>query len=259
MSFFDSHPTTPDRARDGREYASTLTVAPANRIAIDRGAFVQRLDGLVVGESARVGVFVDHRFVHPELDFTLSFPEGWGQENSPSAVLAYPNDESAVLALQVAGEGDDPAAVADEVENQVTLLERSGPKTINGLPAVSAVTRIVESGQEIYISLTWIAKDGLIYQILGATTSGRWGEHRPTFEATAESFRAPSTEELDEVYEDRLRLATAKGDETLSAIAKRTKSQWSAAKMAVANAMTTKAKLSGGEPIKVSKREPYSF
>jgi hypothetical protein len=28
--------------------------------------------------------------------------------------------------------------------------------------------------------------------------------------------------------------------------------------MAVANAMTTKAKLSGGEPIKVSKREPYS-
>jgi predicted Zn-dependent protease len=258
MSFFDSHPTTPDRARDGREYASTLMVAPANRVAIDRGAFVQRLDGLVVGESARAGVFVNLRFVHPELDFTLSFPEGWEQENSPSAVLAYPNDESAVLALQVAGEGDDPAAVADEVESQVALLERSGPKTINGLPAESAVTRIVDSGQEIYISLTWIAKDGLIYQILGATTSGRWGEHRPTFEATAESFRAPSADELDEVHENRLRLATAKADETLSAIAKRTKSQWSSAKMAVANAMTTKAKLSGGEPIKVSKREPYS-
>ena len=36
MSFFDSHPTTPDRARKGREYAASLVVGPANRIARDR-------------------------------------------------------------------------------------------------------------------------------------------------------------------------------------------------------------------------------
>jgi predicted Zn-dependent protease len=257
MSFFDSHPTTPDRARDGRAYAATLTVAPANRVAIDRSAFVQILDGLVVGESARAGVFVDHRFVHPELRFALSFPAGWTHENGPTAVLAYPKDESAVLALQVAEEGNDPATVADEVASKVTLLERSDPHEINGLPAVTAVTRVVQSGQEIFISLAWIAKDDLVYQVLGATTSSRWKEYRSTFEATAESFQAPSQDLLDEVHENRLRLAVAKPDETLSAIAKRTKSQWSAAKIAVANAMMTKAKLSGGESIKVSQRERY--
>ena len=118
MSFLDSHPTTPERAREGREFASTLTVAPANRIAIDRTAFVGRLDGLVVGDAARGGVFIDRLFVHPELDFALSFPKARTYENGASAVLAYPKDESAVLALQVVAEGSDPAAVADEIDVQ---------------------------------------------------------------------------------------------------------------------------------------------
>ena len=257
MSFLDSHPTTPERAREGREFASTLTVAPANRIAIDRTAFVGRLDGLVVGDAARGGVFIDRLFVHPELDFALSFPKAWTYENGASAVLAYPKDESAVLALQVVAEGSDPAAVADEIERQASLLERSEPKEINGLPAVSGVTRIVEQGQEIYLSLTWIAKDDLVYQALGATTAGRWKEHRPGFEAAAATFRAPSEAELQQVYEDRLRLVAASAGETLSAVAKRAQSQWSAERVAAANAMKVSDKLAGSESIKVSKREPY--
>jgi predicted Zn-dependent protease len=256
MSFFDSHPTTPERAREGREYAASLTVAPSDRIAIDRSAFVRRLDGLVVGDSARAGVFIDHRFVHPELDFTLSFPESWTHENSPNAVLAVPKDESAVLALQVAAEGDNPTAVANEVAAQVELSERR-TKEINGLPAVAAVARIVDRGQEIIFSLTWIAKDGLVYQVLGATTPERWSEHRTSFETTAATFRAPSEAELREVHEDHLRLVTAREGERLSAIAQRAHSRWSVERMAAANAMNAKEKLSGGEAIKVSKRERY--
>jgi predicted Zn-dependent protease len=256
-SFFDSHPTTPDRARDGQEYASTLTVAAANRIAVNRAAFVQRLDGMVVGESVKAGVFLDHRFVHPDLSFALSFPKGWEYANAPTAVAAQPKDESAVLVLQVAAEGDDPAAVADEIAEEIPLLERSELKEINGFPAVTGVVRITDRGQEIFLSLAWIAKDDLVYQVLGATLAARWSEHRPTFEATAESFREPSQRELEEVHENHLRLVSAREGENLSNIAKRSNSEWSADKMAVANAMTTKRKLSGGESIKVSKRERY--
>lgn len=257
MSFFDSHPTTPERAREGREYAATLAVAPADRIALDRTAFVQRLDGLVVGEAARAGVFIDHRFVHPELDFVLSFPKGWVYENAPTVVLSYPKDESAVIGLQVAAEGDDPMAVANEIESQVPSLEKSGLKEINGLPAVTGVARVVQRGQEIYLSLTWIAKDDLVYLVLAATTSVRWNEHRPTFEATAATFRAPSRDELEALREHRLRLVTARKGETLGSVAKGGGNTWSPAKTAVANGMTTRQKLSGEESIKISKSERY--
>ena len=257
QSFFDTHPTTPDRARDGRAYAATLTVAPANRIAVDRAAFLGHLDGLVVGESARAGVFLDHRFVHPELEFALSFPKGWLYGNAPIAVVAQPQDQSALLALQVAAEGDDPAAVADRVEAEVPLYERSGVKRINGLPAVTALAQVSDDGQEILVSLTWIAKDGLVYQVLGAAPSSRWNAHRATFEATANSFRPISEAELRELRENRLRLATARQGETLQQLATRAGSEWSAGKIGVANAMATEERLSGGELVKISRREPY--
>ena len=258
LSFFDTHPTTPDRAREGREYASTLSVAPADRIAVNRTAFVNRLDGLVVGAAAKAGVFLDHRFVHPDLYFAVTFPKNWKYENSPTAVVAYPQSESAMLGLQVLAEGDDPAAVADEIGAQAELLDRSEVKKINGLPVVTANTRVVQDGQELALSLTWIAKDGLIYQVLGATPSARWAEFRSTFEATAATFRRPSESELDEVRENRLRLVAANRGETLSAVAKRAKSQWSVERVAAANAMDATEKLRGGEAIKVSKREPYA-
>ncbi len=258
LSFFDTHPTTPERAREGREYASTLSVAPADRIAVDRTAFVNRLDGLVVGAGAKAGVFLDHRFVHPEMGFALTFPERWKYENGSTAVVAYPESQSAVLGLQVVAEGDDPAAVADEIATQVELLDRSEVKKINGLRAVTANARIVQEGQELALSLSWIAKDGLIYQVLGATTSARWAEYRSVFEATAASFRRPSKSELAEVQENHLRLVTATEGETLSEVAKRAQNQWSVEKVAAANAMNANDKLAGGEAIKLSKREPYT-
>jgi predicted Zn-dependent protease len=243
MSFFDSHPTTPDRAREGRAYASKLTVAPANRIATDRNGFVQRLDGMVVGESARGGVFLDERFVHPGLGFAFSFPKGWEYLNSAAAVQAYPKDES--------------AAVADEIASQVPLLERSELKRINGFPAVTAVARVQDGGQEIDFALAWIAKDGLVYQVLGATTGDRWTKLRPTFEAAAQSFAQATPAELDALHENHLRLVAARSNETLAAVAKRTQSEWLASKLSVVNAMSATEKLTEGKLIKVAKQEPY--
>ena len=257
LSFFDTHPTTPERAREGREYASTLNVAPADRIAVGRTAFLNRLDGLVVGAGAKAGVLLDRRFVHPEMDFALTFPESWKCENGPTAVVAYPESQSAMLGLQVLAEGDDPNAVADEIATQVELLDRSEVKKINGLRAVTASARIVQDGQELALSLAWIAKEGLIYQVLGATTSARWAEYRSVFEATAATFRRPSKSELAEVHENHLRLVTATKGETLSEVAKRAQNQWSVEKVAAANAMKANDKLAGGEAIKISKREPY--
>jgi predicted Zn-dependent protease len=256
-SFFDSHPTTPDRARDARQYATTLTIAPEARIATDRTSFVGRLDGIVVGESVKLGVFLERRFIHPELGFAMSFPASWQHANAPTAVVARPEDESALVALQVAGEGDDPVAAAAQFDSEIPLLERSDLKEINRLPAVTGVARVVDQGEEIYLFLAWIAKDGLVYQVLGAALASHWSQHRPRFEETAESFHDLSESELREVHENRLRLVEAQVGETLSKIASRSDSQWPPAKMAVANDMTAETKLSGGESIKISKRERY--
>ena len=105
--------------------------------------------------------------------------------------------------------------------------------------------------------LAWIAKDDLVYQVLGAAPASRWNPHRLRFEAAAKSFHQLSESELREVHENRLRVVEAHRGETLSKIAVRSGSQWSASKMAVANDMTAEEELAGGESIKISKRERY--
>jgi predicted Zn-dependent protease len=257
MSFFDTHPTTPDRAREGRDYAKTLSVAPENRIAPDRNAFLTRLDGLVLGDSARGGSFVKNHFVHPELGFALTFPPDWTHENTPSAVLAQPKDQSALLVLQMAAEGDDPRVVADQVESQVAFEERSAPTTIHGFPAVTAVSKASQDGQEVYVYLAWIAKGGIVYQVLGAAPTPRWPAHRPTFEQTASSFREPSAAEVAELHEDRLRLLEARANETVSALTARADTTWSLERLAAANGMRPGDRLEAGVLVKLSRRERY--
>ncbi len=256
-SFFDTHPTTPDRARKGREYAETLKVAVPDPIAADRNTFLEILDGLVLGNSASAGVFLDNRFVHPDLRFAMTFPKGWQTQNSPLAVLALPEDQSALMALQLAGEGDDPNVAADQIAEKVALSSRS-ETTIHGYPAVTAAASVAERGQEIYVALAWIAKDGLVYQILGATSSAAWSQYRPTFEMVTKSFRAANAKELEAVRENRMRLVDAKPGQTVGQIAKQPGNQWSVERTAAANAMDSSTKLVGGEAIKVNRSEPYA-
>lgn len=87
-SFFDSHPLTPDRVARTEERARQLARAAASPIAGARGAFLAKLDGLVVGEDPAQGVFQGRVFLQPELGLALDFPAGWKTRNTNEAVGA---------------------------------------------------------------------------------------------------------------------------------------------------------------------------
>lgn len=256
-SFFDSHPTTPDRAREARAYAQTLTRAPPTPIAADRSSFVTRLDGLVVGTSARGGVFIDERFLHPRLGFAMTFPQEWNHANAPTAVVAEAPDKSAILALQLVAEGDDPTPAADAVAAEIPLQDRSPLTRSDEMSTITGIARVESQNGELFLYFAWIAKDGLVYEVLGATPSQLWERHRQSFADTADSFRALSNEELAEIEEDRLRLVAAAANETLDDVAVRSNSQWSIKKVSAANDMPIGETVEAGELVKVSKKEPY--
>lgn len=256
-SFFDTHPTTPERSRDAQAYAQTLDAVPPNRIAQDRNTFVRRLDGLVSGESGRTGVVVGRRFLHPELEIAMTFPESWAITNAPEAVYALAPDETALVALGVAAQGDDPSVVADELEQETPLIDRSPVRTVNGLDTVSATARANSRSGEVLLRFTWIAKDGLIYEVVGAAPASRFAEHQRTIAAAADSVRPLEGEELAEVEVDRLRLVEARSGETLTDVAARSHSAWTPAQMSVANDIPEGTAIPPGELVKITKTEAY--
>src|SRR5262249_49932588 len=115
-SFFDSHPATPDRVEKTKAHAKDLIRVNRPPISASPEAFLARLDGLVVGQQAANGMIDGQKFLHPDFNFGVEFPEKWQVENSPQKILAAAPDGDAAVVLGAAAEGSDPLDGARAVE-----------------------------------------------------------------------------------------------------------------------------------------------
>lgn len=259
MSFFQSHPTSPSRAKEGLEYAKELKVSPDYQpVAKTHEDFLNRLVGLVIGDAAAEGVFVDQRFIHPDIQFTMEFPADWELINQRNAVVAHPEDESAYVALELAGEGDDPMEAAKAFGSKHSLSSAPSALTIHGLPAVEAELETGSRSDRDKLHLTWIASDGMIYRIAGMGKKSGWAGLQPLFRETAGSFRLPTKAELAQVTELRVAVVRARSGESLEALMKRSGSELEVKEIAVGNGIQADATLKQGQLIKIAKRVRYT-
>jgi predicted Zn-dependent protease len=258
--FLDSHPSTPERVAATAEYARGLARAPGAPISPDRAAFLGRLEGLVVGARAADGVFDGPRFLHPDLGFTVRFPDRWSTENNREQVAAVAPDQQAFVAVEVVAQGDDPLIGARVVQkaSRAPVLQTTQRLTIGGLPAARARLRGRTDTGEVAANLVWIAYRGRIYQIAGVTPLERSEAFQPVFDGVIQSFGPLSEGDRVGIREDRLRLVEAREGETVDALTARSGTGWSAAMVAVANGLAPSARLVRGQLVKVALSEPYT-
>jgi predicted Zn-dependent protease len=83
---FATHPDNDARFQEVVNAANRFRNQGAARL--DHDAFLQALDGLRFGDRVGEGVVRNRHFYHRELDFTVSFPEGWHIDNGPQRILA---------------------------------------------------------------------------------------------------------------------------------------------------------------------------
>ena len=255
LSFFASHPSTPDRLRRVREHAQQLAPdAPGASPAALEGA-LERLDGLLVGASPAHGVFVGDEFLHVELGFVFRVPPHWNKENRPEAVVAVdPTSQGRVaLLLELAGEGDDPLAAAraqigsEERRRALHVFE------VNGRPAAQLE---VGSGNAA-AQLTWIALEGRIYRISGIYPLAEGKQRRPEIAAALESLRPITAEDRSRIRGDRLRIRVAEPGDSLADLLARSGSVWSVDEAAVVNDLEPGGTLEAGTRLKVALAEAY--
>jgi len=253
--FLDTHPMTPERAERTRRRGTELPREQSTPLTRNRADFLERLAGLVVGADPARGIFEENRFLHPELDFTLTFPTGWKTKNTSDAVGAASPDEDALLVVQL--------LTVERVEELVEKLRAQDPTleierlTVGGLPAAHTRFDTRSRGQRQTIDVHWIEHRG-VYQLVGTSVSEESGAQSVAFRKAAHSFRPLSGEERGQIRESRLRIVEAKPGETPEEIAGRSGTSWSAAELAVANAIPQGRSLAGGEPLKLAIPQPYT-
>ncbi len=252
LSFFSSHPRTPDRLERVRAHARELGDAqPASA----PGRALERLDGLLIGPSPSQGVFVGNDFLHPTLDIAWRVPDGWQHENHPEAVVAFdPRSEGRVaLLLELLGEGDDPvaAAVAEGLRPEHEKILRR--LELGGRPA--AQLEVTRGGDAAL--LTWLALGGRIYRVVGICPVSELGARHALFTDAAAALQPLGRRNRERIRAARLRLRRATSGERLDDFVRRTGSTWRVDQLAVANDLDPGAPLEPGAHLKVPIEEPW--
>jgi len=239
-SYFDSHPTTPERVAKASTRALSLLGHAGNfRSEISPGEYLKRLEGLVVGEDPAGGAFEGSNFYHAELDFRLRFPEGWNYYNSQLAVGAVsPNTQDAMVSLDSLTEGTDPEKAAHEARKRDGLrFQEEGALRVGALPAYRARWQQQAQQQSLIFEATWIAYAGRIYRILGVSTTDRFRVYQAAFQSTVRSFRPLTEEEHSKLKSVRVHIVMAQEKEDLLALSERTQNVWTPLETAVYNGM----------------------
>jgi predicted Zn-dependent protease len=258
-SFFDSHPSTPERVAAAAGNAQAIPFQPQPGVARSHEEFLRKLEGLVVGQNAAEGVVEGSRLLHPGLGFQLRYPEGWKIINGRSAVLASPPNRDAVLVLELERQARSPreAAALFMRQNNLQVVEAGAVQLAQGSGFRALVAMPTQRGN-MAVDLTWVPLDGRIYRMTGLSNGSDYRAYQGAFASVARSFRDLTPEEMRGIQEQHLRIVPAQAGESLGQLLARTRSSWKLEEAAVANALAPDARLQAGQLVKVAIGEPYS-
>ena len=257
--FFDSHPPPPQRAAATANRADNLVWTPRPHIAPSQRAFLGKMEGLTLGADPSEGIFEGHRFLHRDMNFSLLFPDGWQLVNEHDAVGAVAPSGRAYIALQIAGPGDDPRAMArlfieSDLKQARGRVRGEQPIQIGSSPAY----RIHVGTPELQSIITFIAYEDFIYRLETASV----GKPVTLFEgrgrAVARSFRPLTEEEKARFKVTQLEIVRGHAGETLAGLSARTANELDLPTTAVLNDLFIDARLHEGQWIKIGRAIAYT-
>ena len=190
LDFLSSHPSTPQRisiaVANARQYSSPEA---GER---DRKALLEAVNGLIYGDDPKEGFVRGRRFLHPNLGFSFTAPDGFTLENTPQAVLGATASGREALRLDAVRVPATQSLASYLASGWIDGIETGSVEelTINGFPAATAVTR----GEQWSFRLVAVRFGSDVYRLAFAAR-----ELTPAvdaeFRAAAESFRRVPIEE----------------------------------------------------------------
>lgn len=185
-SWLSSHPHADERIqRIQQQIAQVQQPLDQSRRNVDQ--FLTRLERLVYGDNPRAGFFRGSLFLHPDLRFQLTFPQGWKTQNLTRSVTAVSSGQDALLQLTLA-QGSVEQAAQSFFGQQGIQSTQVGRTTINGMPAVTGYFRGQTEQGTLAGVAAFISHENRTYQILGFTPEQRLRNYEAAFRASIGSF-----------------------------------------------------------------------
>jgi predicted Zn-dependent protease len=260
-TFFDTHPTSSERASLNAIQASELRWVRDPALGDTTASHLRAIAGIDIGPRPQEGVFVGERFLHPDLDFQIRFPAGWRAINERQAVGAQAPRGDAVVFLSAEGRQRDPKAAAQAfvAENQGRIqVAESRPVQTPGGDGVRLQVEVPQPGGSIVALVTFLPHGRATWRFTGASLSFVRDRYEGLMLSTFRSFRSLTPEQRASIRGTRLELVEARAGETIGEICRRTDNVWSVPETVLANGVTAQHAHRGGELIKIAREYAYT-
>lgn len=186
-TWMSSHPDPGERETTIRQLSQEWKTNSTGQV-VGKERYLDKIEGLIVGENPRHGYFDSGYFYHPNLKFQFAVPSGWKTQNDSSAVyLAEPNGQT-VVAFSVAN-ASNPLAAAQAFLQKISMEPTSSQETsINGFPAYRVEGTLVSQSSTLAISASFVQMGDSVFSFLGYGAQGSFPQHKANVLRTANSF-----------------------------------------------------------------------
>jgi predicted Zn-dependent protease len=229
-----THPDPVNRREKAIARADTIPAAELQRAVVNRDEYLRRLDGMVFGPNPREGYFKGGRFLHPDLRFEMTFPEGWKTVNQKQGVAGVSAQEDAILQLTLA-EGSSPAEAARAFFGQQGISGNPSGGRVNGLDAAGGNFAANTENGVLRGSVVFVAHGNAVFQILGYSADANWGRYDGVVNRSLQSFRPLTDRQALDVQPWRLDIVTVERTSTPQEFAQRVQGPVDPATIALLN------------------------
>ena len=244
-----THPDPASRVQTALNKAQAVGVGGVT----NRDTFLTRIDGLMYGDDPEQGVIEGQRFIHPELGFSFSAPNGFYMVNGTRAVSI--NGESGKAQLSLAPYNGNLDSYIRSVfqalggENSQLAPQSIERTTVNGLPAAYGTARVNNGNSQVdVVVFAYEFSNDRAYHFAAITQAGRAGVFNPMFQ----SMRRISQTEAANVVPRRVDVVTVGSGDTVASLARRmayTNAQEQ--RFRVLNGLTSSEGVTPGQKVKI--------
>ncbi len=213
--------THPDPA--SRVQSALAKAGSAGTGVTNRDTFLTRIDGLLYGDDPTQGVIEGSSFIHPQLRFAFTAPQGYYMTNGTRAVSIQGQGGGQAQLTTAAYSGDLDTYVRQQFaalggQNSQLAPSEMQRTTINGLPAVYAMARVNNGNSQVDVVVVAyeFARDQA-FHFAAIAPAGRSG----TFNAMFQSMRRITTAEAGAVVPRKLQVVTVGRGDTVASLARR--------------------------------------
>jgi predicted Zn-dependent protease len=254
--FLSTHPNPGDRhIAVGEAAVKWQQDLKLTNPAVNRNAYLRRIEGLIYGEDPRQGFLENSVFYHPVMKFQFSVPQGWMYQNTPQMVQFAPKDGKALMMFTLGRGNSLQEAASNAVQQYQLQVVESRSITVNGLPALYVAADQVNQQQpaaSVRTGSYFIQYNGSIYHFIGVSGINDFNNYISYFNNTMQSFRQLTDPSKLNKQAERIRLRTVSGNTTLSqALSGFGVPQARMEELAILNGMKLTDNVSSGTLIKV--------